>query len=487
MAKDKPLQQQYLGPGSSRIELAPSDFIKGMSTSNFSEDAGYSNSSSGIDIFSLPGVIRGSVPLNQISSTSGTWVACSETVAINSAAYRIVLNSNGTLYGIGYDGAVSSLYSDTSGNTYARPYSDIILYGGNYYYASQNDVAQIVYSSGTVMPAWFSNTTGGSVLNSFPHPMVVFNRRLYIADQENIRMYDPTQSTPSVIVYSGDIGTVILAMTIDPSSGRMLVSFENQTNSGGVMDSSAWIGYYDGINPTQLLKKIEVEQRVTAFYNVGGTIYVIYGENLGMWNGNGIIFLRKLNTKISSTTSIDRSRLSNIGNILLIADGNNVLAYGENVMGNKVFTNLFTAANDMTIDILTSIGTSTSSGGTGGIGYDINILGNSHVSNTTIFQATPNGTGSFVSNIINIPAKKAIMGIDVFMDQAITTGSITMTLTDDNGTTINCGPNSSNVLTSGLKARLLFQHNTTSFQINATFSTCNAGIRRVIVYYNDYE
>ena len=92
------------------------------------------------------------------------------------------------------------------------------------------------------------------------------------------------------------------------------------------MNRLTWIGYYDGINPTQLLKKIEVEQRVTAFYNVGGTIYVIYGENLGMWNGNGIIFLRKLNTKISSTTSIDRSRLSNIGNILLIADGNNVLA-----------------------------------------------------------------------------------------------------------------------------------------------------------------
>jgi len=60
----------------------------------------------------------------------------------------------------------------------------------------------------------------------------------------------------------------------------MLISIVEQLNLSGTVNSLARVGYYNGFS-NKLSKVVFVDEMVLAFYPVGGTVYITYGQKLG--------------------------------------------------------------------------------------------------------------------------------------------------------------------------------------------------------------
>lgn len=476
--------QPFLGPGKYRVELTAADFIKGVSSSDFISDGGLGSSTQGADIYTKPGILRPTNTQTNLNTSASDYSYVASCESNGTAFIRLFAGTDNNIYQLTSAGVISVYKNDPSGNVYAKPYTDMLAFNGAYYISSQNDITEI--SGGTLDPDWFSTRTGGTALGNNPHPMLIFNKRLYVADGNTIKMFDP-DANRAYTVFTGPIDTKVLALEIDPGTGRMLVSLEIDNASGGKYQGGTWVGYYDGVNPTQFLKKIPTEQRITAFRNVGGNIYVIYGENLGVWSGTGIEFLRKMNSAIGDATAITKQKMTSFGQVLLIADGTSILAYGDVIGGSKAFCN-FQSTTRAGIDVLVVTGTNTS-----GVGYNLVLCGD-NVAGTTTFvdqitiNQTLSGTGQFYSNILNLPGRKIVTGIDVFFDTTATVGSHAFQFKDDTGTTNNCSGTPTIFYNDNVTyKRLLFQKITSSFQLIDTVTTSNVGLKKVIIYFNDYE
>ena len=383
---------------------------------------------------------------------------------------RFFLGSDNTLYGYKTDGTVATIGPSGGSETYSVLNTDMIQFNAGIYASHTVDITKYTVSGGFVTN-WFSTTAGGASLSSSnPHPMLNFNKQLYVADGSILRKYDSDANTSS-LVFQQSTETQII--------GRMLVSFNINNVNNGLTNSTSFVGYYDGTNPTQFLKKIQVDASVTAFYSLGGTVYVVYGQNLGVWNGNGITFLRRLTSSQSYSIVSNKQKITNMGQVLVILDGTNLIAYGETIPGQKVFSNL-ASLSGVTSNVISCVGPNQ----TTGTGYTL-IFGNdtlNALSKITIGQ-TLVGSGTFYSNDTHFPRPKFIRGMDVFLD-GIPSGSTLLTFTykDDTDTTFDCSSAKTMTTAIGLrKKRFMFECKTTSFQVICDFAASTKGLKRIIL------
>lgn len=469
--------------GKYSYEITHDDFAKGISTNDDMKDAGISSLSTGIDLFTKPGLVLPVNPSVTVMSGVGGLKFIASCDVLGTPYMRYFLGDDRTLYGFKTDGTVATIGPSGGAETYSAFNTDMIQFNAGVYASHTVDITKYTISGGWVTN-WFSTTAGGAALGaSNPHPLLNFNKQLYVADGNLMRKYD-ADANASSLVFTHSTETQIIALGVDPSSGRMLVSFNVNNANGGLTNSTSYVGYYDGTNPSQFLKKVQVDSSVTAFYSLGGVVYVIYDQGIGIWNGNGITFLRRLTSSQAYTSTPSKQKITNMGHVLLVLDGTNLLAYGETIPGQKVFSNLATLTNGS--PAIAIVGPSQSTG----IGYTFifgdNTLG--ALAKITINQ-TLAGAGILYTNDTHFPRPKFIRGMDVFLE-GVPSGSsaIVFTCIDDNNTTRDCSATNTMTTAIGLmKKRFMFEVKTTSLQIIASMTACTKGIKRIIVYYDDAE
>lgn len=471
--------------GKKEIVITAADILQGMSSSPDSGDGGFSPETTQVNPLITEGVLYApAAPTDKSTNLAGNILAsCEDPQVLGNARY--FLDDAGKYYT--WNTSTLTLKATDSTNTYVFGTSDFVPYMGAFYATTANAATgdQVVLYDGatTVTPTWWHTTKSQAYLNlACRHPLLVQNKTLYIGDKNLIHSWDNTNVVNSLLTLATDQS--ITALGTDPTSGKMLVAVSTGTNYSNSQNTTAYIGLYDGVNPTQFVRKIPVEEQIDAFYNVGGITFVTYGQNLGYFTGTGVKFLRRFkNVTLNGANLAYKHHITNILNTLYIVDGNQILAFGEIIKNQPVFYYLY--AN-------TPSGTPTNIGMIANVGN--NILGIGYSTNKFFTLDTRSVASSNLSTLYSKKYQFArpieIETAKVLYDTDIASGVTVANLytIDHNGVISAAYPIKNN---DNSARRIITLPNIINkydvFQIRIVDSTGNYGFKAFIATYDVYE
>lgn len=321
--------------GAKSFEITSEDLIKGMTSSPYLTDGGFSNETIAANLSAVPGLIYSCGPITfQIGTITGNLIASTEDpTPITGGFNRLMVDDLGNFY-TASGTTVTNVHTDgTNPTKYTAGITDMISFAktfganGTVLTTNQHSIVSWVVNANTFNDSFYDFTNQ----NGTPHPAIVFKNNAYYGDGNVLlRQTAPDLAPASVLVLAAQ--QTIVALGIDPGSGLMLISTIDGLNYSDVLNKVALVQYYDGASP-QVSKQVICDDMVTAFHPVGATLYITYGQNLGYWNGAGIQFLRALNIQLAGNALAYKQHVSHIETTLYVVEGFNVLAFGNVIKG----------------------------------------------------------------------------------------------------------------------------------------------------------
>lgn len=324
--------------GKFQLQLGADQFVTGMSSSDYATDGALGTSSVGLNPFITPGLMRGLANSTDISTNvAGNIIASCEDSNAVSPNNRYMIDDASHYYS--FNGTTIT-NQHTGSATFIAGKSDLISFDSLFFATSTSTLV-----------SWNGTSTVNESAQSFAdanahHPLLLYQGFMWVGDGNTLSAQTSNGSgtgtyTTNVLVLGAK--EKIVALGVDPVTGLMLISVQTVYDVSDTIPSQKIVYLYDGISakPT---RKILVDDLVTAFYNLEGSVYIGAGQTIGVWNGNGVAFLRKfLNVALSNTDLPYKHHFTNTRNILHVVDGQNVLSYGAVVAGKKAF--FYTAYN----------------------------------------------------------------------------------------------------------------------------------------------
>ena len=309
-----------------------------------------------------------------------------------------------------------------------------------------------------------------------------YRNLLYIGDGINVSTLNTAGTyTPNVLTLGPK--EKIVAMGIDPSTGLLMLSVSTIFDKDDSIASSKMVYLWDGISTTPS-RKIWVDDLITAFINVEGQVYVGQGLIVGVWNGNGVTYLRKLlNASLTQNDLLYKHHMCNTRNILHVVDGFNVVSYGTVMGQTKGWFNTAYVPNTPTNHI-----------------YSISPIGPNKITIAAAtnklwqfdYSAVTAGQITLYFNNIYFPRPIFVRRV-----RAITTGITTTSglggifILDENGNAVApTSPKNQFVVASGTKYVFDFDYSSLKLQglqLRFTFDTQATGFVRFIIYYDIAE
>lgn len=487
--------------GKFQIQLGAEQLMSGMSSSDFATDGALGVSSTGLNPFVIPGIIKplaGSIDLS--TNVTGNVIASAEDsqISTGSSYGRTFIDDGGNYYTYSNPSTVTKTNTATNTTNYVQGLTDMVSYNGNTYVSTADgDIDRWNTSTLTLTNSYWHGAgnlnqalMNASGIGTLPHPMLVYNSVLYIAGQNS------TGAVIHGINTSATIDTffpalpfqllkneIIYALGIDPLTGLMLVSVQAILNASDILSSRFFVYLWDGIS-AQPTRKIPVDDLITAFHNVEGSVYVGQGTTLGQWNGNGVTFLRKL--LFASTTSGDliyKHRICSTGRILHVVDGQNVLSYGSVVTGKKGF--FYTTFNPSGSGHLSAIFPM-------GFIYQLAVAYATNKLSKFDFMDSGGGAATLYFNNIYFPRPVFIRRIRVITSGIVATSGIGQVLFFDEKNNSYTTQVSTFVVPASQSPKYVFDYDYPSAKVQAVqprivISNQAIGVVRVYVYYDIAE
>lgn len=467
--------------GKYQIEIDAKDFVRGMSTSDHIADGGFSSETDQTNITSPVGTIHSpALPTDASTNLAGEIIASAgDANVLGNSKY--FLTDTGKFYT--WNDTTLTLRQTDAVKTYQENTSDFVQFQLQAFATSTTDVTLLTGTDlATIDATWWTVTKAKSPLQtSQRHPLLVYENSMWIGDKEKLHQWDGTTATEGKLVLSSEQS--IVSLGIEPGSGYMLIATTEGTNASNTKPHIAKIHIWDGFS-TKPLRTIIVEDAVNTIYSVGGTTFMTYGTKLGYWNGSGITYLRTFkNLTLNSDTLIYKHRISSVGNTLYIADGPQVLAYGEVLPGAKVFYYALKnspAGTPTNINVLANIGN-------GNLGFGYPTAKFYTWSPTSVASSN---TSDFKTNRFNFPRPVYIRSAYVEWSDVVGNNitPATLRIIDENGTETLfsslqniSGSNTYFIQTSAMDLKV----RTAQFRIVSNAG--NYGIRRLVIYYDVAE
>jgi hypothetical protein len=476
--------------GKQHITIDASDFIKGVSSSAELADGGFSPETSAVNLIAIPGVLYAPAAMTDKSTNlSGEAIAWCPAQA-GSQLNGYILSNNGTIHSISTSQVLTA--SSALGGTYTVGKSDIVQFLDKIYATSTTDVARMNTDLSAGDEDWWSATQSEGVLTSgVPHPLCIFQDRMWIGDLNALHRFDGSSSDQDVLLLTSH--HVITALGVDPSSGKMLIATTQDTVAGNYSASLAVnnsVFVYDGTSATYSREYL-VDGIVTAFHTVGGVTYVFYGgDKIGYWNGAGITFLRKLRSVTIGTGSElpYKHHVTHIDNTLYVVDGLRILAFGDVLPGRKVW--YYAASNPLNankLGLICPVGNKLL-----GVGFPTAKF---YTFDTVSIASNP--SFAFYSNRYLFPRPVHIRHISIEYVDAVANGEDNRVLYYIDQTTTSATQlarkqqtsiqNSSGGAVLEIDDIVGVDKKVTMFQLIYTSTTNNYGVRRFIIYYDPAE
>lgn len=480
--------------GKYTLEIGWKEFLDGMTSSPETEDGGFSPQSANTNITSTQdrlGLLYASANLvDKSTSLNGNIIAAVSDPDSGIGISKYILTSTGRFISADSSSVLTVRRTSAGAKTYSFPNSDIVVYKNALYATSSNDITKATGANlaTTFDESWWDTTEAESALSTgVRHPMIVYEDSLWIGDGNLLHKYDGSISTSGFLTLN--TGLVIIALGIDPSTGKMLISASEGANGSDTLPRQCKIYVWDGFSQKPS-RAVIVDDMVTEIYPLGGVVYMFYGQNIGYWNGSGITFLRRLKSAgLSGTELVYKHRVTNIGKTMYVADGRNVFAMEDTIPGKRAWYiahNVNSSFNTY-LDAIFSMGNNVL-----GIAYDSN--GSTPQFHTFDRSAITTGSFNFYSKKYKFPrpiyvrefhieyydsvAASATSGVATLYDQnfsAIATPALT---NDSTSATYSI----TRPINSSKKIRTLQLYYT-----NSSYSSVIAGIRRFVITYDVVE
>lgn len=467
--------------GKYQIEIGPEEFVKGMSTSDYLPDGGFSNKTYGLNLAATPGLLTPTSPATDVSTNiSDEFIASCEDASASLSNNRYFVDGSRNYYS--YNGtAITKQKTGTTG-TYTFGITDMLPFNGKFYTTTTSNITEWNGTT-TLDEAYWTTTKSQAALSSGsgqPHPLLVFEKQLWIGDGNKLHAIDTSGTVTNTQIELAP-NEAIYALGIDPGTGLMLISTSSSIDLSSSIPAQHYVYFHDGYS-AKPRRKVVVDDTVTAFHQTGGIVYVGYGQNIGYWNGNGIEFIRKLNHVSLDLDQLPKKHhFTNIRNTLYVVDGNYVLAFGEVMRGNKIPYYPIKTTNNITV--LTAVGA--------------NKLGASTATNkfyTYDMNATVSsggGSAELYSNHIEFPRPVFIHKIRIlttgFTDAAGNSQLIWYDSDNNPVSTYN-----SYLVTNPGETRFIFDfdfggHWTQSFKMLLAWGNGLLNVKKIVIYYDVAE
>jgi len=467
---------------------------RGMSSSDNISDGAFSPETDAVNLIANPGVLYApALPVDKSTNLTGSAIAWCPTST--SSINGFILAGDGKIMSI--DSNQDLTASTALAGTFTTGSADIIAFNGKIFATSSTDVARMDTNLTNGNATWWSATATGAgapfgiLTAGVRHPLVVFQDLLWVGDDDDLHKITSSAAGSKNFLSLGNAS--ITALGVDPSSGLMLIGATQGTSYGGTISSGNSIFTYNGTSASYN-REYKVDGQVTAFRDVGGVVYVAYGQNLGYWNGAGVTFLRKLkNVTLVGAQLPYKHHLTNILNTLYVIDGKQILAYGEVLPGQKRF--YYCQSNNINTNKYTLIAPV----GDNKLGLGFDTAKFYTVSVTSIAST---GTMVFFTNKYNFPRPVYLRSVYLEYSDALPNNDNNRNLYYKNQdqqaefqTLIKEGQTSSTALKNETGESVYFQENIISFVDNKVRSVqfrynttgTNIGLRRIIVYYDVAE
>lgn len=443
------------------LEIGPKNFITGESQSDFISDKGFSPDSVNLNLTK----IRGLLYFNEVGTdrggatlTGNIIASCPDPAYLGNDVYY--LDDEGAFYTL--DGGTLTK-KQTSAETFILGTSDLITFQNEIYATSNDVIAKLTNNFAAITEHWWTGLTP-----NYRHPMETVEGEIFFADKNVIYYWNGTSSGTAFTLPS----EVNITSLRKHSDGRTLLAFVGITANFSHTRGGGGKVYFCDPVIRDWTREIEIEAQIEGTRVIGGIIYTTWGNNFGYFNGNGLVFLKKL--AVSDTTY--SHNINNLEDILLIRDGRNVFAFGNLGAGNiwwKPFRNV-NAQNINNIayqgDNKFLIAYSDGAGAGKLVEIDYDNAGT---------------TGAFYSNRINFGQTVKIRRIDIFHDTTNTTGTtafdVKHRLLDDTEETIQSISYDSQSVT---KTRIHCDIETDVFQLVISPTTDDLGYKIFRIYYD---
>lgn len=323
-----------------------SDLIKGVSTSDDLGDAGFSPLTDAINPIASPGVLyQPAQPTDKSTNVVGEVIASCEDPLV-SGADRVFLDDEGHFYT--WNGTTMTLKRTDGAHNYVQGKTDMTAYQTAVFATSDTTVVKWTVDSGFDAAYYTFTGATGATDGSVPHPCLTYEDNIYYGNHQLLLRQTGVSTAPAVVLTLPE-DRIIVALAIDPGSGKMLISTTGNLNLSDTKNCLAKVYYYDGqSNKTQ--KVVQVEQMITAFPTSEGGLFAAYGNNLGYWNGSGVTFLRNFSEiTYNNNYLFYKHHFTNIGSTLYFVVMTRIYAYGPvRQGGNHVFYPAFKNSVDLT-------------------------------------------------------------------------------------------------------------------------------------------
>lgn len=458
------------------IEIDAKDFIRGMSVSKHIANGGFSPETTAVNLIASPGALYSPmVGVDASTNLAGNIIASAGDANV-SGVDKYFLTDTGKFFTL--SGSTLTLRQTDGTGSYVVGSSDFVQFQLQAFATTATNVVLLTGSLlATIDATWWTVTKGKSALQSGQrHPLLVYEKKLWIGDKSNLHSWDGTTASENVLALSSEQS--IVSLGIESGTGYMLIGITEGQNYSNLIAQVAKILVWDGFS-AKPLRSVVVEDAVNAFYSVGGTTFITYGTKLGYWNGSGISYLRTFqNITRSGSVLAYKHKITNIGQTLYIADSSRVLAYGEVLPGQKVFYPAY--LNSSAIGTIADIGN-----GTLGIGYSTAKLITFNTEGTSTI-----GSENFYTNKFNFPRPVIIRSCFVEYASTVSSGAtpIRVWLIDEKQVSTEF----SSFLNSKATGEFFRESKNLDIKVRTgqflvLLSNVNPGIRRIVIGYDTAE
>jgi len=391
------------------LEIDYKNFLRGESYGDFAPTAGFSPNSLGLNLTKDKGVLNFIETASEVAGATltGDIIASADDHQLLSSN-KYFLDDEGAFYT--YSGATFTKRrtADASAGSWILGTSDIIQFKSITYATSDDRVVEIQGSDldGSYDGGWWSGLTSG-----VRHPMEIVEGELFIGNSNVIEVWDGSASTTAFTLPDN---RRVTSLRRHPD-GRTLLAFTGVTDDFSHTKPGEGYVYYCNPAIRDWVREVRIPIQVEGTRLVGGRVYATWGKDFGFYDGEGLRVLRKLDT---STTTYSHS-IANMEDILLVRDGDDILAYGDIGAGRVWWTLLDGAA---TINVPTYKGD------------NVVLYGDAAENLFEVDLDNAGANGLFRSNKIYFEKEVDIKRIDIFHDTA-TTYTLTVGETDLAGTT----------------------------------------------------
>lgn len=307
------------------LTIGPQDFIKGESSADWVSDRGFSPSSFGLNLTKKRGVLQMIESPTDIGGATLTGNVITATYDRTLSGNDVYLgDANGAFYTLSSAGVLTKRQT-VAADTFTLGTSEMLgfstSFGSPFTYATSD--SRVIQFTGQNLVTAAPTTDFWTGLNTgVRHPLERVEDRLYIGDANLIHAWDGTTSTASWVVLPSDVNITSLRKHPD---GKNLIAFCGVSQNYSHTRGGGGRIYIVDLTLRDWVREIDTEVQVEGSRLVGGVVYCTFGANVGYFDGDGIILLKRL----SDSATTYSHNLGNMEDILTVRDGRHIRCFGD--------------------------------------------------------------------------------------------------------------------------------------------------------------